>query len=133
MPKEKNWLDEATRLCIGTYQHIEDMIDRLEAARDEDDWEVTEAVETEIHEYPLSIELAGKAPIGQQIKPDRFEILLSTGGPAVRIVGELNDYGEAESATIEAQDWFKPWTAAGHQEIDDDKVLAFCNCFYFGE
>jgi hypothetical protein len=29
-----------------------------------------------------------------------------TGGPAVRITGDLADYGEPETASIEYQDWF---------------------------
>jgi hypothetical protein len=42
-------------------------------------------------------------------KPSEFMILLCTGGPAVRIRGELDRYSEPEKPRIEYQDWFTPW------------------------
>lgn len=73
-----------------------------------------------------------------------FYILLCTGGPAVRIRGELRN-GEPCRAWIEHQDWGTPWTefrswedpAAEHGRacvgVDVDVLLAYCGCFYFGE
>jgi len=60
-----------------------------------------------------------------------FRILLSTGGPATRIVGTLNCYGEPDSAVIEAQDWFQPWTP--FEGGDEDVLLRYCQLHYFGE
>ena len=42
-------------------------------------------------------------------KPAEFNILLCTGGPAVRIMGELDNYGNPERAWLEYQDWGTPW------------------------
>src|SRR3990167_4675473 len=42
-------------------------------------------------------------------KPTEYKILLCTGGPAVRIIGTLDEYGQPETAEIEYQDWFTPW------------------------
>ncbi|MDR6858912.1 hypothetical protein J2W96_005244 [Variovorax guangxiensis] len=43
---------------------------------------------------------------------EEFEILLCTGGPTVRIVGDLDHHGEPDRARIEYQDWFEPWREA---------------------
>jgi hypothetical protein len=64
--------------------------------------------------------------------PEEFYILLTTGGPAVRIMGELNDYCEPARAWIEYQDWGTPWTEAPGI-ISQDVLLQYCSQFYFGE
>jgi hypothetical protein len=58
-----------------------------------------------------------------------------TGGPAVRLIGALNHYGEPETVTMQVQDWFQPWTdfrpaTAPH---DQDALLTYARCFYFGQ
>lgn len=47
---------------------------------------------------PLDIEMV------RQVK-----VLLCTGGPAVRLVGELNRYGGIANSWIEHQDWYEGW------------------------
>ena len=44
-------------------------------------------------------------------KPDEFEILLCTGGPAVRLFGTLGNDGQPETVRLQVQDWFEPWTS----------------------
>lgn len=71
-------------------------------------------------------------------KPAEYEILLCTGGPAVRIVGNLSEHGEPETARLEVQDWFTPWTAmrpkVGPDNYDSEPILlAYAHCFYYGE
>jgi hypothetical protein len=84
-----------------------------------------------IAEYPLSIELGGWWLIGAEPEPTEYRILLATGGPAVRIVGELDANGEPGSASLEVQDWFKPWSEYHSGDSDhDDVLLAYVNCFY---
>ena len=39
-------------------------------------------------------------------KPNEFEILICTGGPAVRLTGTLNRYSEPETVILRVQDWF---------------------------
>jgi len=63
-------------------------------------------------------------------KPSEFYILITTGGPAVRIIGKLNEYGEPESPRLQVQDWGKPWTEYFTDEVI---LLTYCNQFYFGE
>lgn len=85
-----------------------------------------------IQENPLSIEVrSGWRGIGD--KPDgpvEFKILLVWGGPAVQIVGELNNY-EPSSPRIEYQDWGTPWTEL-RGDINREALLTYCQQFYFG-
>jgi len=65
------------------------------------------------------------------LKPEEFKILLAWGGPALRIIGELDEYGPV-NPKLQFQDWGTPWTDF---EITEDQQKAlnwFCNCFYFG-
>lgn len=64
--------------------------------------------------------------------PSEFMILLCTGGPAVRIMGELDDNMQPCRAWIEAQDWGTPWTHAVGV-IEQSVLLEYCQQFYFGE
>ena len=84
-----------------------------------------------INEAPLSIEVRGGwLPVGTY-EPDRptdYRILLCVGGSAVRVVGWLDGYGNPETARLEYQDWFIPWT-----EFTSDYVLLdFARMFYYG-
>jgi hypothetical protein len=58
-----------------------------------------------------------------------YEILLSTGGPALRIWGRLSQYAEPETAELQMQDWGTPWTRYPAPEAT---LLKFAQCFYFG-
>lgn len=60
-----------------------------------------------------------------------FQILLSTGGPASRIIGELNSYNEPSNMRLEVQDWGTPWTE--YRDTDYGILVDYCECFYFGE
>ena len=67
-------------------------------------------------------------------KPTEYRILLGTGGPATRIVGDLDEYGQPTNAKFEYQDWFKPWTAANDlSDAEEATLLEFAQQFYFGE
>jgi hypothetical protein len=100
--------------------------------------ESREDAEQRIHEDPLSVEVRSGwyAPTANHLErqsPEEFYILLGTGGPATRIIGELNEHGEPTRARIQAQDWFKPWTDYTGDAISQDDLLTYCRCFYFGE
>ena len=74
---------------------------------------------------------SGWADPGADLTAEEFELLLTTGGPAVRIVGELNGHKEAASARMEVQDWGKPWTE--YLAADADTLLTYAGAFFFGE
>ena len=61
--------------------------------------------------------------------PEEFMILLCTGGPAVRIIGDL-DRGSPSRPRLECQDWFTPWTEVF--DVDRDVLQTYCEQFYFG-
>lgn len=109
--------------------------------------EAREERETRIQEDVLSVEVrSGWYVPGARdadTKPAEYRILLCTGGPAVQIVGDLSEHGEPETAVMQVQDWFLPWTdfyPATKIDHDTDEhakaeeiLLAYARCFYFGE
>lgn len=44
-----------------------------------------------------------------------WEILLTTGGPAARVIAEVDVDGQVRYATFEYQDWYKAWYAPTNQ------------------
>lgn len=108
-----------------------DELAEIEAAADE--CESREDAEQRILEDALSVEVRSDwhAPDDAD-DPTEFQILLCTGGPAVRIMGEL-DQGEPCRAWLEYQDWGTPWTERINQPGDHDALLTYARCFYFGE
>ena len=123
------WIDDDTP---GEWQAASpedaEELTKLEAARgdceDEDD------AHQRINEDPLSLEVGGWWSPGADPEPTEYRILLGTGGPAVRIVGELGEHGEAISAWLEVQDWWKPWT---EYPCDQDVLLQYASCFCLGD
>jgi hypothetical protein len=82
-----------------------------------------------IVEYPLSVEVrSGWKMLGETLEPEEFSILLCTGGPAVRIMGELDHNGDPGRAWLEYQDWGTPWT---HFVGGSDVLVRFACNFIF--
>lgn len=91
-----------------------------------------EDAERMIHEDALSVEVrSGWTTPGEDMTPEEFAILLSTGGPAVRIRGELGEHGEPHRAWLEVQDWGKPWTEYYAGSGSDEVLLSYARCFVF--
>lgn len=108
---------------------IVDMVTRLEDPETEDE------AREEIENDPLSVEVRTPwhVPGGEAGKPDEYRILITTGGPAVQIVGGLNQYGEPDNARLQVQDWFQPWTEFPTSIAEDAALEAYARCFWFGE
>jgi hypothetical protein len=124
--KQEDFQDKANEYAKTA---IESLSELLEQAKQEDDDQC-------IQEDPLSIEVRSDwHSIGDTDgnKPTEYNILLTTGGPAARIIGELNQYLEPETARFEFQDWFKPWTEANVTEEQKAIMLEYAQHFYFGE
>lgn len=66
------------------------------------------------------------------LEPGEYMILLCTGGPAVRIIGQLDSCYPA-SAQIEYQDWGTPWTALPTSSAEEADLLTYASQFYYGE
>lgn len=85
-----------------------------------------------ISEGPLSVQVrSGWTSPEHPLEPEEFEILLCTGGPAVRIIGELNEHNEPYMAWLQYQDWGTRWTEY-YEEGIDDTLLKYASHFYFG-
>jgi hypothetical protein len=86
-----------------------------------------------IQESPLSVDVrSGWHSPGSSPEPDEYQILLTWGGPAARITGNLDNYGQPCSARLERQDWGTPWTT--HQSHYSSPVLlTYAAAFYFGD
>ena len=97
-----------------------------EAYHDED------AARDAICEDPLSVEVRSAwTPVGDPMEAEEYMILLCTGGPAVRIVGELSG-SEPDDARIEYQGWFTPWQELTDTTSEEEAaMLAYAREFYF--
>jgi hypothetical protein len=116
--------------AAAQYAAVCELLDALRKAREaSDDRAIDEAYDA-VYANALSVEVrSGWQAVGSELKPSEYAILLCTGGPAVRIVGELDQYSEPSSARLEWQNWFTPWSAWA--DADESKLLQFAACFYF--
>ena len=131
--------NHAIENALGHLESIQALMGRAEEAEGDDE---TEAVSEEISEYPLSVQVRSDwhAP-GDNGESAEYEILLTTGGPALRIIGKLGRWNEPENARLEWQDWGTPWTELHPSEYRADLkaseadalLLSFACHFYFGE
>jgi hypothetical protein len=127
--------DNAEDQARAQFESIKEMVQALLDAQEADDENAREEAYQTIQEDPLSVEVrSGWHAPGAKADDEEFNILLCTGGPAVRIIGELDDYHQPDKARIEYQDWFTPWEEYRlDNEEDREILLAYCRAFYFGE
>lgn len=120
-PIHDEWLTDA----IGEIPW--DDLDDLDDLRDHI-WE-------RMQEMPLSLMVRSGwyTPGASDNQPEDFYILMSTGGPAVRIYGDLDHYKCPYRPKLQCQDWFSPWETLHTSQEDDEALQWFCGCFYFGE
>jgi hypothetical protein len=101
-------LKDARRWAAAFPAEAEELLALAKAAdgsTDKDD------AEDRIREDPLECQVrSGWANQGEDLVAEDFFILLCTGGPAVRIRGELDEHGEPTRARLEYQGWGTPWT-----------------------
>lgn len=97
---------------------------------------VAEWIEDAMREAPLSVEIReGWHCPGERasMEPTEFQILLSTGGPALRIMGELN-HDQPARCWMEYQDWGTPWCRYFSRSAERATALLwFAGLFYYGE
>jgi len=126
------WIARAEYEGLTVEEHEE--LTELEAARG--DCEDRDDAEQRIHNDALSVEVRSDwITLDQkgEIEPADFRIVLCTGGPHVQIRGTLDAYGEPERAWLEYQDWFTGLIERPNQAGDQDDLLTYAGCFYFGE
>jgi hypothetical protein len=86
----------------------------------------------DIQNSPLAVSVRSDwTQPGSKFEPGEYQILLCTGGPACRIVGDL-ERGEPVSASLEYQDWFTPWQLLPTSSAENEALVEYARCFYFG-
>ncbi len=127
--------DTARDQARAQLDSIVEMVNALENGVEIDGEQVDRETAIErIQEDPLSIEVRTDwHEVGaEDNKPTEYNILLCTGGPACRIIGDLDQYCQPTTAKIEYQDWGTPWTRYGDTSEDEDNaLLTYAQQFYF--
>ncbi len=122
------WLDANQTIGEDFTQDDADELKELEASAG--DCSSEDDARQRIEEDPLSIEYrSGWSTSKDELEAEEVRILLTTGGPAVQIIGEL-DSGEVSRATLHVQDWGTSWTAYYEDGIGD-VLLKYCSVFCF--
>ena len=121
-------------LAAWDADHGEELRELTKSATIDDDLMAdAESARERIQESPLSVQVrSGWRSVGDDHGDhEEFEILLSTGGPALRIRGELGAHCEPSRAWLEYQDWGTVWTQ--YFDVEQTTLLTYCSVFYFGE
>ena len=116
--------------------HIESMVEDFK--KDQlfekiNDYDAQDQLRESILNSALSVEFRSGwySSLDDELVPEEFRILLTWGGPALRIIGELDNYGPV-NPKLQFQDWGTPWTDFEITEDQQNALNWFCNCFYFG-
>ena len=121
--------------------HIESMVEDFEKVTyleslnvtTNEDEEKLEEIKESVLNSALSVEFRSGwySSLDDEQVPEEFKILLTWGGPALRIIGELDNYGPV-NPKLQYQDWGTSWTDFEITENQQEALNWFCNCFYFG-
>lgn len=127
--------NHAIRNAAAWLENVHEMVAALDAAVESETGDGQDEAREAIEDSPLSIQVRDgwRNPGAESDGPEEYEILLSTGGPALRIVGRLDDYCQPMDATLQWQDWGTPWTDHETTEEDDRALMSFVGVFWFGE
>jgi hypothetical protein len=123
----------------GWLTSILEMVEALERSEEQavHGPDETDAVRSRIEESVLSVLVRdGWRLPGVIITPgaEEYEILLTTGGPALRITGKLNEHNEPDDfPRLEYQDWYQPWTEYTDAREHREALQRFASCFYYGD
>ena len=108
-------------------------LESLNVTSNEEEEEI-EQIKEGINNSALSVEFrSGWSTNFDELEIEEFKILLSWGGPALRIIGDLDQYKQAENIKLQFQDWGTSWTDYELKEEEEESLNWFCNCFYFGD
>lgn len=120
--------NNAKEQSVAYLEIICDLLNRYDSEdNDSKRYEIME----EIDNLPLCCEIRSSwACAGEELDPSEYSITLCTGGPAVRIIGDLDSCREPVSARIQSQDWFEPWQDLNLSDTDEDTLTRFASFFF---
>ena len=123
--------DRAEGQARAQLESIRGMVKALEA---DEEYEGQPAEEA-IAEDPLEVSIRADwhSPGEEQDVDLEYKILLCTGGPAVRIIGDLDRWKQPDSVKLQYQDWFTGWDTLPTDGDEDEALLTYARQFYFGE
>ena len=100
---------------------------------DIDEYHDEEQARQNIWEDPLDVSVRSDwHSLGGDSGNAEYKILLCTGGPAVRIIGNLNEHQEPETARLEYQDWGTEWAEYPLDSEQEEILLRYAReCYYF--
>ena len=128
--------DYAKEQAKMQYNCIEDQVVALnEAVELGNTEEIDERMEAMLSN-PLSVLIrSGWHAVGSEdmYTPIEYELLLCTGGPAVRIIGTLDEHNQPETAELQYQDWGTPWTEYTLTKKQTETLIEYAQYFYFEE
>jgi hypothetical protein len=129
LPVKTDALDHARQQGQAQYDSIRELVAKL---RDDESDSSREAIQEDA--LSVSVRSGWHSPGSDDGTPEEFEILLCTGGPAVRLIGTLDQHSEPDTVTMQVQNWFQPWTDFNPDIGEDDHsvLLTYARCFYFG-
>ena len=108
---------------------IQQLVAAYHTIREKDDDDAT--ILQEIYEKPLAVSVRSdwQTP-DSQFEPSEYQLLLCWGGPAVRVIGEL-DCGDPSTARLEYQDWFTPWRELPTSAEETEALIDYARFFSF--
>jgi len=120
--------EQAREQAKSKLKSIMALVERAHHAQTHD----MDAIEEEIFNSPLSVEVSsGWTPVGEKLKPAKYNLLMTTGGPGTRIVGDLDTEGIPATVDIEYQDWNTPWTKYPLSNEELQAILEFAQYFSY--
>jgi hypothetical protein len=128
-------VDHAKTAALGALGTIKQFIDSLNDANEKKNDALFDEILNDALEYPLSVEVrSGWEVVGSGFEAQEYMILICTGGPAVRITGQLSEHNEPISAVLERQDWGTPWVFTAPINDNETVILMdYANLFYYGD
>ena len=132
-------MSEDNRSLKRAKRQLESLRERVAALKEAQDTcndEAYEEAREAIQGGPFSVQVRGGwyDPTEKSLGPEEFSLLLCGGGPAVRVIGDLDDNCQPITARLQYQDWFVPWADFYcEREEDEEMLLEYCRQFYFGE
>ena len=126
MTKEKSCSKRQAELQLKS---IKEKVEALSRSTDEK----RDCASLAILEDPLSVQVrSGWHNAGWISSEEEYQILLRTSKPC-RIIGNLNKYKVPETVEFQHQDWFTPWIEYPISKDEEEILLQYAQCFYFGE